>query len=271
MATIARRTGPPEIWLPQNATALSLTTGSPGFGAWTNIGSALANDFILTYMRCLWVCNSVSAGVGLVALEAGSGGGATGYAQLRGYGTFQIQGATSVSGWLDFSIAQHPMRIASGTQVQVRGDAPINAQTLEVALLGFDTAFPTFTNLPHDVAIGPDTVQPSDTGAGVAVAGAAFPNFGAWTTLVASAAADMLVYWVGVQENLTDLSAALYPIQLGIGAAGSEVALSTSLVGHVQNNQWLWPPVWVKAGERLAARITGTGATFPVIWKQAPL
>lgn len=269
----ARRQGPAEIWLPQGATALSLTTGAAGvWGAWTNLGTPLVNLLDLTYVRGIYVVNTVAGGTGVIAIEIGSGSGAVTYAQIRGYATFQVTGATAISGWLDFSQQNRPLSVPASTQLQARAwNSAVATQTYETALLGWDTGLPPFSSLPHDVAVGVDSWSPSDTGAGVAVTGAALPNFGAWATLVASVPADILVYQVGLSFSLPVLSAALMPVQLGIGAVGAEVALSTSLVGHVQNNQFIWPPVWAKAGERLAARVSGTGGSVGVLWKSVPL
>lgn len=160
-------------------------------------------------------------------------------------------------------------QIAAGTRVSIRFRSRSNDAFVTVApsayLVGYEGLAPESDDTyPLDTYLAgvPSTQTLSaTTSPGLAVTVAAWPTYGAWVQVIASAPQDLLVYgWEasGVVGNLNNHS---HYLQFGIGAAASEVPYAVlpfpGASSYTAGVHWLRRPLLVYAGERLAVRATG--------------
>jgi hypothetical protein len=249
---LARRGSAAEIWLPSSPPA-SCTKND-----WTSLGTP-ANDFILSQVLLsgIFFANIHS----WVEIRSGA---AQANARDILYGCVPTSDPTSDStSYWGAGSGLRPVTIPAGEEVWVyTGTNYPSDPGFEVTLLGWDSALPTFESLGKNNVVGPGRCYPNNTGTALSVAPGVFPDWGSTYEVVASAPNDFIV--TSVYRGLESTGALLNPMvlyQLGVGPSGSEVWGAVSMIGH-ENQPWtFWPPLWVKAGERLAIRAMGSSTT----------
>jgi hypothetical protein len=242
-----------EVFLPAAPPAI-VTSGVAGwaFGAWVSLG-APAQLFVPSYAH---IVNWISA-VSLVdtTVELAYGAGYTPLDCAREIAPFFNPGANTV--WaLPLSLMCQPGSSPAGQTVYVRAATQTaTPYDYEVILIGWLGGLPTFATVPLAVITGPGRWYPANTySSGITATSGAGWTWGPGATVVAAAPNDMLVVGlknIAVVSELLDTGTMW---QIGYGAAGSETWCATAAIGHMWSNRWIWPPVLVKAGERLAVR-----------------
>jgi len=248
-----------EIWLPAPPPAYVTSSVTPWVpGNFVLMGTP-AQEFVLNYGHVLnfnQVPGPIDSTVGFVY-----GIVATHLDAAREVAPFFLPGPSTT--WaLPLSIMCQPVSVPAGEPISVYAatEAAV-AYTFEAILLGWLGGLPTFDTIPLAVLPGHGYWLPSDLGTGsyTVTTGAGWA-WGAPVTVVASMNYDALV--VGIKTRYS-LSVMLNPAtfyQIGYGPAGSETWCATISMGHPWHERWIWPPVQVKAGERLAIRATTTSA-----------
>ncbi len=246
---LARRTNPPEIWLPLNAGPVSFTPGVATMSAWNALATP-ANDFYLTHLLASHIHTGSAAGID--AAEFAYGAGYTPIDVVRRTHAFS-DATNDAGGWYGFSQETRPGKVPAGQQISVRGQVGAAPNAMECMAVGFDGAYPAFASLPSDAVAGAGRFYPGNTGYSTINTGAA-PAWSTPQTIIDPAPNDMLVTYLAAGAAIGDFIASWTAYQLGVGPAGSETWLATSIIAHAQSDGWIWPPVWVLAGERLAIR-----------------
>jgi hypothetical protein len=125
----------------------------------------------------------------------------------------------------------------------------------EVILLGWLGGLPAFDTIPLAAIAGPGRWYPAnasiatiDTNTGTGW------TYGAGFTVVNPAPNDLLVAGMEARADTTHVLDPGTMWQVGYGPAGSETWCATLTMGRTWCERWVWPPVLVKAGERLAVR-----------------
>lgn len=162
-----------------------------------------------------------------------------------------------------------PTLIPSGTRISARIRCELADTSVEIQntiyLAGYDgtppASDPTYPLDEHLGGANSPHVLSTPSGSLLTLAGGAFPTYGAWLEVIASAAVDTLIWGLqGHGPNSGVLNASRH-IQFGIGAAGSEVVYAQlgfpggTALGCGQYA--LRRPLLLLAGERLAIRATG--------------
>jgi len=253
---VARRPGVgAEILLP-NTGPVAVTAGLGAFGAWTTMDTP-AHDTYLTRLQARRIL--IPGSGGNENIEFGYGAGPTALDAVRGVNTINDPTGND-TGWLGFDLNTYTVAPA-GQALKARVWDNYSAASWEVWACGWDGAPPLFTTLRAAYAAGAGRYYPSNTSGGLAVTASAFPNYGAWVEVFAAAPNDLIVSAVTALNALAQFTASVVAYQLGIGAAGTEEAVGTFLVGHGLTTINCDPPVLVLAGERLAIRATSNGAS----------
>jgi len=251
---LARRSNPPEIWLPANAAPVQYTPGTGAFSAWQALGTP-ANDLYLTQLHAAFVYGGSAAG--LLIAEFSYGAANTPIDVSRRTFAFSDP-ANDALGWFNFSQETRPGRIPAGEPAYVRGwttsPGVAPGPLFENAAIGFDGAYPAFDRLPRNTVAGAGRIYPSDTHAGLSTVASTPPAWGASLTVVDPAPNDMLVTCILGGSAIGDYAGQWTAVQVGVGPAGAETWLATVILAHAVSSGWIWPPVWAKAGERLAVR-----------------
>lgn len=251
-ALVARR-GPAEIWLPGAGTPPVVTSAAAGwaFGAWTAIGTPV-NDFFVSAWMDVW--ENAPFAITASVTEYAYGAART---PIDAYRNCSIGNDPTADGVMltNFHSVGHFPRVPAGETAYARlATQETTAQSHRVALIGFDGSLPTFEDLTSPVA-GNGRYLPSNlggTGLTVAVGGSWF--YGPSTTVLASAPNDMLVTHIAVYAAIGPFSSIAGLAQIGFGPAGSETWCATHAIGRNLTTPVIWPPVLIKAGERLAIR-----------------
>jgi len=155
---------------------------------------------------------------------------------------------------------QLPCLIPAGSRLAARCQCDTGSQ--QITMDGFLTAGGLWGESFGGpvVTLGANTATSKGT---TVDAGASVSTYGAWTTLEASTAADIIAINVrkGCNRNTAPIEANLYSnyLQIGVGAAAAEqvvarlpVAATTS--GYMGTGFEGWLPVNIPAGSRVAAR-----------------
>ncbi|HYM16488.1 MAG TPA: hypothetical protein VEZ14_13105 [Dehalococcoidia bacterium] len=256
---LARRSNAPEVWLPANAGPVAFLPGiGAAFSAWQSLG-APASDLYLTQLHALHVFSGGSAGLDIAEFSYGAGN--TPIDVTRRTFAFADAG-NDANGWYNFSQETRPGKIPAGQTAYARGrigaSTGPNAPSMECALVGFAGAYPTFDALDANTATGPGRIYPSNTTTQNLVSGAA-PAWGASLTVIDPAPNDLLATYLMGGVLIGDFASQWLAVQVGIGPAGGETWLATVYHAHAHSSGWIWPPVWVKSGERLALRGMAAG------------
>ncbi len=118
---------------------------------------------------------------------------------------------------------------------------------------GWDTAVPTFTTLNVDKPAGAGRYYPANYHlSGLTSLAGIMPAFGAWALVVDPAPNDMLVTEILNGINGAALTVTGVAIQIGIGAAGSEVPVVTD---HRRPRQQHGPHLAARVGAGRRARV----------------
>lgn len=263
-----------EICFPNNDNGVATTPGNSWtYSAWAQLTASLATDLILTGVYVYKLISATATPiVEKVQLSIGTGGAgsettiavvttAIGYTSSAAVETKSI----IIGEFLPIM----PTRIDSGTRVAIRSTkSGTGAFGLNVKIVGYPAnSFPPILQPPTPEQwlstmekAGGSTVQPS---AGVVTlqTGGTLWTYGAWTQIVASAAADLII--TGITAGDVVVSGG-FDMEIGTGAASSEVSHGLlCVVGRTffpgpGNGYWaLSRPIFVKAGERIAGRIRG--------------
>jgi hypothetical protein len=255
---LARR-GNAETWLPLTGGPVTVTSGaSPNtFGDWASLGTP-ASDF---YTSHLWAClANLPTQLGSVLAQFAYGADPAPLDASRSAVTLTDPTADA-SGYLALPLPCRSGKIPAGQELRARAWATIASRQLQVMVAGWLDAYPEWTPLPANTVVGPGRYYPSDSAtSGVSVASATWGSWGAVATVVDPAPNDLLVTEVIFIPSTSAVLLPVWALQLGYGPAGSEVWCATPLHGHGAPSPWIWPPVWVKAGERLAVRAQGPSA-----------
>ena len=260
-----------------NARALSAGAAAWAFGAYSQCSAAVAADY---YPHGVHLSIQASPNLTVatpVFVEVEVATGAAG-AEVP-YGTVCLVFTTSLfvadsAPFLNFGLTLPlgPTLVPSGTRLAARcrqSQTQANVgTTVRIYVTGHHTPVPA-----SDATYGLDSylggsyaagsiVTPA--GATLAVPTLAYPNYGAWTQVIASAARDSLVRGVSYDQGAAATNLGRH-MQFGIGAAGAEVPYS--LIGLPAGSttgcgiQLLRRPLLLLAGERLAVRQSGGGLT----------
>lgn len=134
------------------------------------------------------------------------------------------------------------------------------ARQVEVILLAWAGGLPPFDTIPLAPVAGIGHWWPSNvSNTAYLVTTGALWAYGAPTQIAPAMANDALIVGLKGLPTTSELLDEATMIQVGYGPAGSEVWCATTCRSHTWNTRWIWPPVLVKAGERVALR----GASDP--------
>ena len=261
----ARRAGA-EIWLPATGGPVTLTSGARSvFGNWTAIGTPAA-DFYLSHLMVHSM--SIPTNLCMEVVEFGYGAGPTALDVTRIY-TSLVDPTADAVGYMELDCRSRPTKVLSGVPVSARAYSGVAAMEFECMVAGWDASYPVWDALPVNTVAGPGRFYPSNTYVnGIVVVAGAWGTWGTAKQVVASAPNDMLVTQLMQTYYNQNLLVGAVAYQIGYGPAGSETWCATLLAGRVSRAPWVWPPVWVKAGERLAVRAQDPGAgTHPFVLK----
>lgn len=247
----------PEIIVPVDADPITLTTGS-GWTAWTEVTAGLASDLVLTRVLAAVAPSTVYAD-GRVEVGIGAAGSEVAIAESTWLRSLL---ATSGAGGSALNPERVvPYLIAAGTRIALRArERSGGAATVRVYLQGYLGGGPTvqsLARLQQDYMNGTLTVASltiPET-AGIVLNSYVAWAWTAWAQALASAPTDLLVYGFGSgQPGATFYSGGGGLIQLGVGAAGSEVAVGAAGYCYGTKPMLFGHPVLVEAGERVAVR-----------------
>jgi len=243
-----------EITLPAAGSVL-VVSGTPfgTMGAWTLLQAGLATDTYLT--RIVAARQTVPAVLGNAVVEWGYGT-IPAVNALDALRTCEIitDAAGDDIGRYITHINTFNTLLAAGQDLDARVSEAAAAANWRVWAVGWAGAVPDFTPLDVKVPTGIGRYYPSNTSGGLNVACGAIPAYGAWVQVVAAAPNDMLIEQVVGAYSAGGVTANSGAFQIGIGAAGAEVDVGTFIVQHQIAQPDIEPPVWVKAGERVAIR-----------------
>lgn len=255
----ARRSGA-EIFLPSTGAPISVTSAAAAwtFGAWAAIGTP-ANDFILSAIHAAKY--GPAAVLDGYVVELAYGATRTALDATRHILTVSDPTADA-AGASYYGCNCRPVRVPAGQPIYARlATSSAAAMTLEVWVTGWDSALPSWVELPSNLVAGPGRHYPSNTySTGLIVPTGAGWSYGASTTVVAPAPYDMLVVRLISGQSIMNLIDTARAFQIGYGSPGSEIWCATIPSGRMYFTPCIDPPVWVKAGERLAIRGCGAGA-----------
>ncbi len=259
---LVRRPGDPveSAYLP-TAPAV-ITAGLNAYGVWVTVGAPLGRDFWVSQFYGSLL--TIPANLSLSVIETGYGPAnppAFALDALR-FSTPFVDPALDASGSFAAASLVPYLRIPAAQQVYARAfcnDAAV-ARTYETLLAGFLDTVPQFTVLPtHLTMRGPGRFYPSNSTSLNTVSGV-LPAFGAYLSAVTAAPNDMLVteFRHGLLATGVVLTAMMM-YQVAIGPAGMEVPVASVISARGGGGLAINPPVWLRAGERLAIRVGATG------------
>jgi hypothetical protein len=244
-----------EIFLPAAPPAI-VVNGAVAwvFGAYVDLGS-VAQILVPSYLHVV-NANSLTA-LNDATVRLSYAADRFPLDHMREVAPFYNPGATT-AWYLPISMMCQPQAVPANDHLWASlATSVAAARQVEVILLAWAGGLPTFDTIPLAPIAGIGYWWPSNTGntAYNVPAGAAWA-YGAPVTVNASMPNDALVVGLKGLPVLGELLDNATIIQVGYGPAGSEVWCATSCRSHTWNTRWVWPPVLVKAGERLALRAT---------------
>jgi len=252
---VARR-GTPEILIPPTGAPVQITSPvTPStFSAWTALGTP-ANDL---YLSQLWALkDNIGGTLTNCLVEFGYGAGPTPIDAVRSISPMQDPTADSAGAYPLGQPAQ-PVKVPGGSSLQARvWSSHVASDLFDVMALGYDSAYPVWDELPTSLVAGPGRYYDLNTGLGLNVTPGAWGTWGAWLTVIDPAPNDLLVTRLDQTGQFSNLLGEAWMVQVGFGAAGAEVPCSTHMLGRVVASVPIFPPVWIKAGERMAIRSQG--------------
>lgn len=240
--------------------------GSNAKGSWVQVIASTAGDVIELAVTVIGASSSTANSSMLLDIGIGAAGSETVLVADIPVGHTTSQG-TGIAGFVRI-----PAYIPAGTRVAVRMQANRTSSTVNVPMLfNYAISAPgtTFTSTRFDT-YGANTS--ASIGATVAPDATANVN-GAWVELTASTARDHRGFlllsqgWGQTATGTLTFNAHGYVLELGAGAAGSEVVLGSVHVrtstGRTRQGPWPDWPIWrpIPAGTRLAARCRCSNAS----------
>lgn len=276
--SILKRDIPEEI-IPNDASAKTLNSGTSGsWSAWGQIAASTSMPFVLCGVYTMEIFQLTTQGTqsGVLSLQIGTGGAGAEQVVGEGHGGLLLApGGTSqaVTGLKGQTMFFEPILIPSGTRLSVRAtNTTTVAVLLGIYLFGYDASkfglplsyvreerYVKGLCAPAQGAVcyPSGSLTPVTSGAGVFV-------YGSWTQFIASASRPTLI--TGLVGATTTLHRS-FQAKIGIGAAGSEVAMSKlGLPGRLGIpgplcDAYLPRPLFVKAGERVAVQIAAAASS----------
>ncbi len=256
---VARRDGP-EDFLPTSGAPVVLDSSGTGytFGAWESYGAPDADFYVSTFHV---VTTGVWGALEHCIVELAYGVDKAPIDVTRGTAIVVLPGA-STSFYIPHSIVSRAVRVPAGEIIYGRlANSADAVRQVETFLTGWPAPFPAWEELDENTVPGPGRFYPSNvTDEGVALATGASWAYGDDVTAVASAPNDLLIAQVvspyGIAQFLT-LAAA---VQVGYGASGEETWCATLPFGRVSYPPWLYPPILIREGERIAVRAAANAA-----------
>jgi hypothetical protein len=133
--------------------------------------------------------------------------------------------------------------------------------SVAVILLAWAGGLPPFDVIPFTTTFVWGSWLPNDASdIGYNIFNGAGYVYGPSTTITAVMGADTLIVGLKMLAQISMMGVAAELYQVGYGPAGGETWVATSSHGRTWCERWIWPPVLVKAGERLAVRGAGPAA-----------
>lgn len=289
-----KRDGTLEVFYPRNAGAAARNTSGLGAWVWTayaDIAAGIASDFVPTCVHMTIRVNPNVLGISSMIIEhevaIGAGGAEVTFHQWADSFAFSLTG-TGPAAVLSIgrTIPIGPQLIPAGSTIRHRVRASVAAATayvnMHIYLGGYDGGrapahYSAYNLRAHLAGVEGGQSRDVPSGAPVLVDGDAFPLYGAWVQVIDPAPADLLVWGaVRLQETITFGAIHLY-LDVGTGALGFEqtrgiLAFPSPGFGQCGYQCFVHRPVFVKKGERVAIRITGSGIGNPqyflLYWEQ---
>lgn len=227
----------------QNANATYGTTAHTK-GAWVQVHSSTPSASSLLYFGSAQIGVSSTDTSTLVDIGVGAAGSET-----------VIVPNLAIGGWQQGANVLIPVAIPSGSRVAVRLQG---SRTSPTAPSGGNSV--ALTN-SLDYALTPTSVDVLGINTATSSATALTGASGSWTEITASTAKDYQTVIIVPSTSSTVTSNITVVMTLGIGASGSEVAISSLQNRYNASTQWLNnfnQPLWfsgpVPAGSRLSVR-----------------
>lgn len=237
-------TARPQIHWPSAANLATVTSGAASWvsGAWVELDAALAAETAIT---------GLVFGVGTTGtdMEVDIGIGAAGNEVVVTTFRCSTQGVAETN---HFALLHYARTVAAGQRLVARVRANNNATT-NVPVKVFGIQSPDFSQ----TTTAAQAAWPSAAVALIVTEGAADFVYGAWTEFAAATAADSVITGIDITQAWDGDA----DVQIGFGAAGSEVVATTyRLYGHSNvtshSDYRLLPvPLFVPAGTRVAMRV----------------
>lgn len=250
-----------ETWIPQGVNAVVTGGVFPALGAAVNVGAPVAAPIFLNRVQARRLAIPAAANQELLQLSDSTL--AIVLDNIRKTQVVQDPNGED-TGFLELDMDLWYPTLAANSQLQAAiAETAGGVITWQVMVTGWQGALPIFTAAPKTSPAGFGRYYPTNT-TGLAIAGGnvgVLPAFGAWITVIDPAPNDFLAVQVSQQFLAGAVNGPGTLAQLGIGAAGAEVACGSFMSGHLStegNN--VTPPLWVKAGERLAIRLGSNAA-----------
>lgn len=275
-----KRTATPQKLYPALAAPVSASTQNVAawtFTAYTQVVAAVAADFFpaMAYLRIQGIPQASGAAHMFFEVEIATGAAGSEVLHSR-FSNVVIAAITNFNAndslTFGFSVPLGPTLIPSGTRVAFRIRCSVSGSTVGFVVAhlyagGYESlapdSDPTYPLDEHLRGANSPGLLATPTGSTLSVPRASFPDYAAWTEVWAAAAADSLVWGLAanLQSGVTNTGR---HVQLGIGAAGSEVAYELIgvpvAVAVGAGLYFLRRPLLVLSGERLALRSSGGGA-----------
>lgn len=216
-------------------------------GPWTTVVASTAANYQLISLQLAAIV-ALNTGNGSTLLDIGIGGA----------GSESVIVANLPVGYCALGTRfDIPVAIPSGSRVAVRCQGAVASQTVP-AIYSFGIGDPAPSSL---VTMGANTAASK----GVDLSTAAINTYGAWTEIEDSTTVDLAGLLVGMQGaagTSMNSSNGYVVVQLGVGAAASEVVIHTGMVMVANSAEYynhLSPhiqAVAIPAGSRIAARFS---------------
>lgn len=264
---MSKTTTSPMLWIPSAADGIQLT---PSASAWTNaayteLTSSAPTDMYLAYIAVL--PNNGST-VAEMSAEIDIAIGASGSEVVMITHRFRIM----ADQWGPMSTVPLGLiynKIAAGTRVamRVRHGATGNTNVYRVALGYFTTLGGATGASAFSPSVTPNGASPASLAAGTPAW-----TFGSWVDVIPAASVTVPLLITGVVFSQTT---AVHEIQIGLGAAGSEVSKMTLPYGTTVgggsgfNYARLHRPLFVPVNTRVAARArcgTALATLSGIVW-----
>ncbi len=275
-SAFARREPDIELLYPRDAAAKVVTsTGAAwNWSAYVEIVASTSADFWPVTLHTQQAGKAKATGVhnviGELEIATGAAGSEVPFATFPvAFDAFTID-AENASG---ITWPMNPKKIVAATRLAARSRINLADTSailnLALYLAGYEAAAKSSDlRYPQDQLLRGDfasDMKQTPAGAALSVAVSAFPNFGAWVEVIASAPADLLVWGITTLEDAVGFSNSSRKVQLGLGAAAAEVAYTQIGVPAISGtigsgHQRLRRPLLVYSGERLAVRQSGGGS-----------